>query len=389
MTSLIIDRRQQLGNEPGFHAVIIGVSSYPFLAGGATAVPDAWGMSQLSATATSANEIAEWLSRAEADKRLPRRLATLRLLLSPAPTESLPATAAATLTNTRDALREWRKDCNTQRDNVGLFYFAGHGVQRSKEDAALCLEDFLDPNGTLLERAISISDIRDGMAPGPGFEQIARTQMYFVDACRVQPAALANFVTPSTSTVFNATLSGNDDRSSPIFFASVSNKAALSIPAKQTLFSMAVLECLEGEAGEVVDELPNGDPVWGVTVNSLNEQLCLYKINQLNQDFGADQTYAPGGASRPTVLCTLPAAPKVRVRLLLDPAAASNDATFTLQGPTPIVLSPFQPHPLDQMLSGGMYTLVVDFPASHPTYRTTKRQWQIKPARFERTVKVS
>ena len=145
--TLLFDDRPALGANPGVHALVIGVSSYPFLTDGAHAVADPWGMGQLTSTAASAFKMFEWLERTRA--KLPVPLATCRVLLSPSPQEPhLNGVAdAATTMNVLAAANEWRNDASSNRDNVTFFYFAGHGVQRTKEDAVMCLEDFLQPFG--------------------------------------------------------------------------------------------------------------------------------------------------------------------------------------------------------------------------------------------------
>ena len=138
--SLLFDARAALTGQPGMHALVVGVSAYPHLAGGADPVADPWGMGQLTSTASSAHMIFEWLKAAQ----LSVPLATCRLLLSPSPGEAALSGVAepATVDNLLREADAWRRDASTNRDNATLFYFAGHGIQRTKEDAVLCLQDF-------------------------------------------------------------------------------------------------------------------------------------------------------------------------------------------------------------------------------------------------------
>ena len=141
--SLVVDNRNALGDQPGLHALIVGVSQYPSLEGGATPVADPWGMGQLTSTASTAHMIAEWLKGA----LLPVPLATIRLLLSPAASEGHLAGIAdpATLDNVIAEADAWRTDASSNRDSRTFFYFAGHGIQRNKEDAVFCLAGFRRP----------------------------------------------------------------------------------------------------------------------------------------------------------------------------------------------------------------------------------------------------
>jgi Caspase domain len=156
------------------------------------------GMSQLTSAALSAFRMAQWLER-RAD-RLTAPLATLRLLLSPSEREVEdvePALATVAEPCIFEALRsevaDWRDDASGRSDDVTLFYFAGHGVQRVKGDAVMLCEDFGDGVGGVLDRAISGVNLYNGMAPAPGREGIARTQFYFIDACRIRPDAFSQY----------------------------------------------------------------------------------------------------------------------------------------------------------------------------------------------------
>lgn len=389
----LFDARAALGNVAGLHALIVGVGTYPFLQGGALARPDDWDMRQLTSTASSAFKVYQWLLQANQDGRLPVPLATCRLLLSPSAAEGPLAgiAEAATLANFSAAASEWRADSRTRRDNRAFFYFAGHGVQRTTEDAVLCLEEFRQPGLGSLVHSVSLANVVGGMAPAPGFDDIARTQLYFIDACRVRPDKFSEFDKMGTTDVFDVSLASRDDRCSPIFYAAISNQAAAAVPGQQTLFSRAILECLDGEAGESLAEGPGGEVRWGVTVNSLNEQLHSSKIDQLNRDFQSDQTYAPGGQFRPGTICGLNQPPKVRFRLEVIPSEASQFSRITLSQPAGGAVHDVPPpiaHPYEQELPGGIYRLEISFNPPQPPYHRAERFCSLKPVRFVQRVKV-
>jgi len=332
-------------------------------------------MGQLSSTATTAQKITDWIKAAQ----LPVPLATCRLLLSPSAGETALAGIAdpATLDNVLAEADAWRTDASTDPGNITLFYFAGHGIQRNKDDAVLCLHDFRRTPGAALMRAVDVATIRAGMSPAPARPNIARTQFYFVDACRVQPEQLAKFRPMETTGVFDEDLGGEDDRSSPIFYSSISNKAALAVPAGQTLFSRALLECLTGAGGDSVGEDAGGNPLWGVTVPSLNRALEM-RIEALNRQLGADQTYTTGGQFKESKICFLPSAPLVDVQVSIDPAAAcavgkleviANDNVVTLSQTAPV------PQPFRHRLPAGLYAVVLSFnPPAPPFVNSSKFQ---------------
>ena len=381
--SLLHDARAAIGAGPGVHALIIGVSHYPFLAGGANAVADPWQMGQLTSTAATAHKMFEWLKTA----RLPVPLATCRVLLSPSPAEPALAglTDPATFDNVFAALHEWRKDASTDAGNITIFYFAGHGVQRDKEDAVLCLHDFRQPPPTApaLRRAIDLATLRAGMSPSSSQPDIARTQFYFVDACREQPAQTSHFKDLKTGDIWDIELDGQDDRCSPIFYASVSNHTAGAIPGDQTLFGKALLACLKGEAGDSLGEDAAGDPIWGVTLESLNNGLRV-KVDELNRQLGGDQNYTTGGQFRETTLCLLDDPPLVDVVLQVDPEQACRVSRIEITGndDVPRVFDPPVNSPLQEKFAAGLYSIKLIFKPPSPPFVDRTRN---KEARAPRT----
>src|SRR6266849_9591483 len=83
--TLLFDRREDVGDSPGTHALIVGISSYPYLRGGTDPrAPDDFGFGQLTSPAISAFRFGQWLSeRAEP----PVPLATCRMMLAPSEAE--------------------------------------------------------------------------------------------------------------------------------------------------------------------------------------------------------------------------------------------------------------------------------------------------------------
>jgi hypothetical protein len=125
---------------PGFHALLIGVSHYPFLSGGdQVPVPQLQRISaslkQLSGPAKTAADLALWLMNRR--HRLVVPLRTCRLLVSSdvSEPEELQGLSPASLTGIHDALWGWHDDLNQDPDGVGLFYFAGHGIQKDRTDS--------------------------------------------------------------------------------------------------------------------------------------------------------------------------------------------------------------------------------------------------------------
>ena len=378
-----------LRGKPGLHAFIVGASSYPFLTGGAKVQPNTYGMRQLSAAATSADRVWQWIRNNSA--RLATPLATCRLLLSPSPSESglTAPVEPATLANFLRDAAGWREDARTHRDNATLFYFAGHGIQRDKDDSLLLLEDFNEPGGGILRNAVDMHTLGYGMSPSKSQPDIARTQLYFIDACRLQPEDLRDFERQNPTAVFTVELNGRDDRSAPVFYAALPNSAAYAVPDWQNLFSMALLKCLDGAGAESVEDPTNGTRRWRVSVYSLTYALQR-EMRDLKNRLGGDQEFVPSGAFLQAPICYFPAAPSVDITLVIDPAAASKVCELEVVNWNGVSMhepAPLSPHPYSKSLPAGSYYFNLRFqPGSG--YVPVRKVEPIFPPRWEWTAKV-
>jgi hypothetical protein len=394
--TLIVDNRSQLQGKPGLHAIIAGVSAYRHLPGGSdTPATDSYGMEQLSSTALTAYKIYQWLLQRQA--RMPLPLATVRLLVSPSHDEAAQIGAAlnqlgvnaCTRQNFAMEAKQWRADASTHNENVTFFYFAGHGVQRSKNDGVLLLEDFGDPNEGTLHNAAEIINIFNGMAPPASIQKkMARTQFYFVDACRVLPSAFKNFEKMTVPDIFNVELSGADDRQAPIFFATIPGIKAYAVKNEQTLFSKALLKCLNGAAGAPMPEDAHGNVEWHVSVQSINKALDGF-FPTLTATPDVDQAFSMGGypTGDPTVHF-LDGPPSVEVVLEVDPQAALPFTRVVIMDidsgqPVQALPSPLDPHPFTCEVPAGIYSINATIEPSNPLYvnRPGKAR-QLLPPRF-------
>ena len=304
MKALRFDRRKKQRDAPGMHVLIAGVSSYLHGKGGrAKPATIDLGIDQLSAAATSAYLLCQWLLAHQDRFAIP--LETLRVLLSPAPEEieRRPELAdfgdRCTLQNFLAAAAEWRDDAARHPDSVTMFYFAGHGAQRTKGDSVLLFEDFGDGVGGPLRNAVDTENILYGMAPARARPQMARTQMYFIDACRVRPSAFKNYRLMHTTSVFEIDELERDDRHAPIFFAATSGSQAYAVPGMQTTFSRILLDILE-RGGVDADRSDDGAKRV-VSVHTLDKGLQA-GIDASNRETGADQEYSLEGIAKDAII---------------------------------------------------------------------------------------
>ena len=247
--------RAPAADEACVHALVIGVSRYDHLAGGAgplTTSPLLAGIGQLSAAATSAARVATWLRDNFSYPDI--NLGSIRLLASPSPGEvPLPggfAPPPATYDEVKNAAYAWRRQARTTPGNITLLYVAGHGIQTTNEGGILLLQDVGRPDRDPLDSALDLASIRHGMVADRN-DQATSTppvQYYFFDACRVQPSGIERYEQLSAGITFDAPRGPAPDMSG-VLWGSRSGDYALADPeTRVTLFSAAFTESLERRA---------------------------------------------------------------------------------------------------------------------------------------------
>ena len=343
---------------PGTHALVIGVSHYPF-ASGPAATPDgsSFDLVDLSSAARSASEFAAWLLEEYLHPGAP--LASLRVLLSPADGERIhPSIAnrlsddhAATSAAVRADLAAFRADCSRSPDDVAVVYIAGHGVQVSKLGAIVLLEDFGAPGQlNLLDGAIDVLGCHDGLDA----EGCAGQQFWFVDACRQRPAVAKRFEDLSGGPITLDRRTGAVP-STPLFLAASTREAAFAEIGATTLFSQALLWALRGAAAMGPDDLCDR---WHVKTSSLLDRLRP-KVDELAGRFDVVQTVDVAGRPNPGVAQQFAAPPDVDVSVELAPAdaVAETTAELLLGGRTPVPTTPGWP--LVTRIPAGLYSLAL------------------------------
>jgi hypothetical protein len=386
----------------GLHAALAGVSLYPHLPGGGEPpAPDAYDMAQLASPALTAFRLATWLQKRSPN--MPLALKTLRVLLSPSPHEIQvePALAAfaerGTWRNFDKMVKEWRADAREAPESTTFFYFGGHGVQRTRTDTVMLMEDFGDGTGGTLHRGVAVNNLLGGMAPGsPGEPNapIARQQLYFIDACRVQPWKFKQNELANVPDVLDVSLGGADDRRAPVFYAAVPGTAAYARDGEETLFGEALLKCLDA-CGCKLMETKEGSLKWCVTTYSLDEALHAY-LAQLNATHQTDQDCVMLGASREEIIHYLDGPPQVDVVLEVDPEPAVAFAAVWVEDvlagrPAWNLPRPLHPNPYCGSLPAGYYRISATIDPPNAAYKDfppvvrlagwPRREWKVRLAR--------
>jgi hypothetical protein len=399
--TLVIDHRNELQDKPGLHALIVGVSAYTFLpSGSAAGTPESMGLRQLSSTALSAYQVYTWLK--DHSNQLPVPLATVHLLLSPS-AEEIQAEPAlqgvaenATLDAFLKAAKEWRAGASTAPGNITFFYFAGHGAQRTENDAVILLENFGDGLGGPLRNSVDVGNIFSGMKASNEAPNMAQTQLYFVDACRDFLRAFRNFELDDTTQVFRVPVGGKQHRCAPIFFAAVPGSKAYALVGEQTIFSKALIACLKNDAADIVEIA--GEDRWCVSVFSLIEALNML-IATLNEQLRLEQQIVLGGAfTNNTEICFLPQPPLVQVELMVEPDTVLDcirlEVLDETSQPGPALPNPLAPHPFTTTWPAGYYTVratVTAHPADPSLILVSRpgRVRAVRPPRYHQKVKVT
>jgi hypothetical protein len=249
---------------------------------------------------------------------------------------------------------------------MAWFYFAGHGFELTSTEQAVLLMDFGKGVGPLLRGAVSVNNLFYGMAPSGMIPTIARTQAYFIDTGRRYNIPLPEFERRNTTAVFDADLATIDDRKAGVFYASIAGERTESFVDWQTLFSAALMDCLNGAAATVIGEREDGTQDWGITLYSLAENLPTV-VASWSEHNRVQQRVDAGGSLGPGLLCRMDEPPEVQVSLHLEPEEALSHAQIAIDNADGIRVwnGPAQPkHVLT--LPAGLYHVQVSFDAAAP-----------------------
>jgi Caspase domain len=363
MSSVIYERN--LGDFPGLHALLIGVSEYPNLPAIsslhlADPPPPDFGMASLTATASSANQLASWLVNHKDHFHVP--LASCRLLLSPSVAGR---GEMADIVNASDAAIAWRKSAANNPDNISFFYFAGHGLQRpdveTGTDQALLLSGFGDDPDMIFRHGLSVNELIDGMAPGlPKNKKIARTQYFLFDACRNAPKQLKDYKVLPCSRLWDIPSETMHDRRMFVLYAAEPDHRAYSrTDGDLTHLAVALLRCLNGGVGQRDARYDLQQPRWNLTAGTLERGISHYLVAESKATRVTQSAVVTSRLDPDAVFCHLDRAPKMPLTILVEPTSACHHTCLqfhTDQDQMAMPLSPpIKPNPQTFLLDAGIY----------------------------------
>lgn len=180
--STILLRNDLSKTDPQIHILSIGVGDYPHVVSN-SGDPDCPPFSNLISPPTSALRWSKWLNDQNASLALP--VGSIELVTSPniqmdvgnGPVPS----SDATLASIRSAFDRWYERCDWSKDNIGVFYFCGHGLSVGL-DTLLLPADFFKSSHSPFADCIRLESTMLGM-----LKNRANCQLFLVDCCRSQP----------------------------------------------------------------------------------------------------------------------------------------------------------------------------------------------------------
>ncbi|MEM6797538.1 MAG: caspase family protein [Acidobacteriota bacterium] len=281
---------------PGTHALILGVGEYAYGKGRGQASEVAGDLRQLSSPPLSARAMADWFLGSFRNSARP--LASLSLLLSeetptpyrpsrgsPAAVEPGQPQPRGTYANVRAAAIAWAKRLRSHKDNLGVFYFCGHGAS-SGQLAALLLEDFGDPDFPL-DHAVDVDGLRGGMKNSPAVQQV-----YLFDCCRSNVDALMTGGQRIGSRLVTELPFRRGHRETAqqfVLFPTLDGEEAYGVPGEISLFSRSVIDALSFAAARLDDR-----DRWWTDTTGLHEEISRLIEHRVPEELR--------GRSRPNAL---------------------------------------------------------------------------------------
>ncbi|MFO1495634.1 MAG: caspase family protein [Lysobacterales bacterium] len=373
---------------PGTHALVIGVSAYRHLTGGAqpTQAGIDTGMEQLRSAARSASDVAQWLQTRPYRSPLPP-LRSLRVLLSPGADEQIAEAyrgldqLAATRAQVEAALAGFWRACCSHRDNHAVVYVAGHGIQLSKTGALLLLEDFASPDRLqLLSGALDLAGIHRAF----NSDGAPRHQFWFVDACRQIPAVARQFENLLSGALSLDIKNAGSAESSMLLLSAITGTSAYGLPGGRSLFAEALLQTLHDGAAA---EGPDGQALehWHVPVTRLLATLPR-RVSEAARLLEREQSVEAAGMPLPAVFHVYPETPRAEFTVSLQPdaAAASSQLIVRDEALEPVPTS--AEWPSTAVVDAGLYQVEVQTAAP---YRPYKKLVNVKPPMTPHTARVT
>lgn len=319
---------------PQTHVLVIGVSRYDYLKDGTRSgagITTHMGLGQLGAPVRSATAVAEFFDTRYENPDAP--CGSVAVLLSTTQYAGSghatpPPVDAPTFANIQDYTKEWAHRLDAHRNNVGIFYFCGHGIEPS---ALLLLpEDFGDDLLDPWSKAVNVTATYSNLA-----QMNAKTQLFLIDACRESPADASDAALKQarSSGALGQSLIGvipgrvYQQRSAPFITAAPVGQRAYAPTGQNSIsfFARALIDCFTRGGAERFD-----GQHWVVTTDSLGRNM-KERLQRVKLPNGASAACDDTGTSNFTVdLHSFSGPASVLTRVTTNPLPALAQATLEL-----------------------------------------------------------
>jgi hypothetical protein len=340
---------------PQTHIFIIGIGEYPHLAGGRDAMEQGdtqlATMGQLTSPPVTALKLYEKFKEFHDRKMWITPLGSIRMLVSAPPAVHVPADLSSgppTMENIRTHFRDWFEACDTHEDNVAIFYFCGHGLE--KGDHFLLASDFNDYPADPWDKMFSFDQTRSGFH---GCK--ASTQLFFDDSCRIMTDQMRDyrFSVPGLRTP--------SDRNGECLYdmtikSAAKNRAAHGRKMNPSHFAAALISGMSGQCAS-----RNENQEWVIETNLLGS--AIKDIMRSNPATASTPVQCPCMLGNSKAILKLSAAPEIPLTVSCLPDTALAHAAFACSDGRGVVADRMVPEniPWRIALKPGAYTLAASF----------------------------
>lgn len=330
--TLIVDNPNP-NHDASTHVFVVGIGAYKHFRGGSDPkrITDVPRLGQLSSPPISARAFTKWVCEELDNPDAP--LGSVELLLSEANGNSTytvknqqpqvieEANSVAIFT----AFSEWYERCNDNPDNVALFYYSGHGLEKANLILLPC--DFNEVHTSPWRNTIDFEMTRLAMQ-----QNRAKTQCYFIDACRETTKQMLNEYAVRGDPL-KIPVPGQQNTSQltqPVLYATSSGNKAFGKPDDLTFYTKALLEALRGKGASQQD-----NNKWCVDTDGLLKAVIqLVNVDNKKRKKKEHQDVKGGGqVGQPSIIHHIVGVPPVDATVVCNPIDVTDIATFTVKEP--------------------------------------------------------
>jgi len=269
---------------PQTHVLIIGVGGYPYLSGGdreiTQSVDAAKQLGQLSSPPVSAEAFYNTVMKLHEDGAWIKPVGSVEVLISPCKDGKVVFEGQqpdiASMSNIDKAYWDWKARCDRHPDNVAIFYFSGHGLEKAEH--YLLAEDFGANPGNPWRGGFAFDMTRRAFSTCK-----ASAQLFFIDACRQVTSDMLT-TDLSMSPIENPNILAKDCLYHLTQKATAVNESAYGKKNEVSFYTKALIGALCGDAVTQDSETNK----WCIDTGTLASKMTSF-IKKIAPDQGYEQ----------------------------------------------------------------------------------------------------